>query len=789
MAIIRLDQITRAMELSDLIIGARPGISDLQDAAVRIRPDALFLTLLRAFPTSLSGSDRANIRSALSITTGSSGTNWSIGSAAPSGGSNSDWYLRTGSTDPGIYYRSSGVWALAIPIEAGTDEDEVNRLIDAARRILLDTPASADTLDKLILHPATGDAFLTEPRIVAGTPAIASFEAFTRTGYLGVFGVDPDSTTVGNWYFNRNSHRPRVLTDLDPTAAVRLSWGDVTFGVVIPPPTPNYLGEFADDTAASTAPGAVVGSLYYQTTVTPENEDGELRRVRSITPATSPTTVYDLVRVADAKDIARLREADQELRDQTQATRQSLIDEGQQRMLGDDLQSVMVNTAASYNGTLDSQRGSAQPLILEVGANIRGDRRGSAFSWDSGDILYFPPLSETPEPLFNIPEPGSGGTGLGRAAVLALFADAAQRESTDRWPKDKLPADTVYGTPSGGGNTNFIAEEVLTTTYYDTVLTAQASRDRPLFIWVTAAISGSRGGSSYSWDPQDILYVQPNSDTPIELFNLGATPDDIRLVDQRRADGDAALAARIENLDRNLSFDPPYFVRTTTDRPPARTLIIHVPPSSQPAGTTHVGLAIQGVNAAARVEVSASGAYTFTIPSTGVANISRVQSSTAQVRVTFYDAASGGNDLGYDDDVIRLVANAPSELPTDGADGEFLGHVRGAPAWVAAPGGIVVQTLTDAATITWNVDDGATADVTLGGGRTLAIPTGGVDGGVYMLRARQDSTGNRTLALNTRITRGDLDAPVLSTAANSIDLLLFTRIGTAWRFLGVRRGS
>ena len=57
------------------------------------------------------------------------------------------------------------------------------------------------------------------------------------------------------------------------------------------------------------------------------------------------------------------------------------------------------------------------------------------------------------------------------------------------------------------------------------------------------------------------------------------------------------------------------------------------------------------------------------------------------MRINFYDRASGGAPLGHDDDIIRLLATAPEELPTDGEDGELLGHAGGAPAWVAAPGG------------------------------------------------------------------------------------------------------
>ena len=99
-----------------------------------------------------------------------------------------------------------------------------------------------------------------------------------------------------------------------------------------------------------------------------------------------------------------------------------------------------------------------------------------------------------------------------------------------------------------------------------------------------------------------------------------------------------------------------------------------------------------------------------------------------------------------------------------------------------------VQALTDGATIAWNVDDGAIGTVTLAGNRTLAVPTGGYDGFVALLRVTQDSTGSRTLTLNTRINRGAQDAPELSTAGGDVDLLFFTRVGAAWFYIGIVKG-
>ena len=94
------------------------------------------------------------------------------------------------------------------------------------------------------------------------------------------------------------------------------------------------------------------------------------------------------------------------------------------------------------------------------------------------------------------------------------------------------------------------------------------------------------------------------------------------------------------------------------------------------------------------------------------------------------------------------------------------------------------QDLTSASTITWNVSNGTVADLTLGHNVTLTI-SGGVDGDTAMLRCLQDSTGSRTLTLNSSIQRGGRDAPVLNTGGGERDYLLFTRVGSTWIYLGI----
>ncbi len=86
-------------------------------------------------------------------------------------------------------------------------------------------------------------------------------------------------------------------------------------------------------------------------------------------------------------------------------------------------------------------------------------------------------------------------------------------------------------------------------------------------------------------------------------------------------------------------------------------------------------------------------------------------------------------------------------------------------------------TLTDAATIAWNLNTQQKAKVTLGANRTLGAPTNMVNGGEYSLIVVQDGTGGRTLAYNA-VFKWSGGAPVLSTAIGAIDVLFFESDGT-----------
>lgn len=79
--------------------------------------------------------------------------------------------------------------------------------------------------------------------------------------------------------------------------------------------------------------------------------------------------------------------------------------------------------------------------------------------------------------------------------------------------------------------------------------------------------------------------------------------------------------------------------------------------------------------------------------------------------------------------------------------------------------------LTDAATIAVDATRKELFKVTLGGNRTLANPTGLVDGQRLAFQIKQDATGSRTLAYGSLFKFPNGIAPVLSTAAGAIDVL------------------
>lgn len=89
------------------------------------------------------------------------------------------------------------------------------------------------------------------------------------------------------------------------------------------------------------------------------------------------------------------------------------------------------------------------------------------------------------------------------------------------------------------------------------------------------------------------------------------------------------------------------------------------------------------------------------------------------------------------------------------------------------------QTLTDAATVSWDAAGGISAQVTLGGNRTMESPQNPVPGKLHTLHVIQDGTGSRTLTWQSAYKFAGGSAPTLSTAAGARDVLVFACISVS----------
>ena len=102
-------------------------------------------------------------------------------------------------------------------------------------------------------------------------------------------------------------------------------------------------------------------------------------------------------------------------------------------------------------------------------------------------------------------------------------------------------------------------------------------------------------------------------------------------------------------------------------------------------------------------------------------------------------------------------------------------------------GGAVISeaTLTDGATISWDVSTKSVAKVTLGGNRTLSAPSNALDEGQFVsLLVIQDGTGSRTLTWNAVYEFASDTAPTLTTTGGKGDLFVFRYNGTKWLEVG-----
>ena len=91
-----------------------------------------------------------------------------------------------------------------------------------------------------------------------------------------------------------------------------------------------------------------------------------------------------------------------------------------------------------------------------------------------------------------------------------------------------------------------------------------------------------------------------------------------------------------------------------------------------------------------------------------------------------------------------------------------------------APVHQIITSITDATSVVMNMGTNNQFSITLAGNRTLAAPTNLTTGQTGHIYFNQDGTGSRTMGYNAVFKFPGGTDPTLSTAANAVDLLVFS---------------
>ena len=239
-----------------------------------------------------------------------------------------------------------------------------------------------------------------------------------------------------------------------------------------------------------------------------------------------------------------------------------------------------------------------------------------------------------------------------------------------------------------------------------------------------------------------------------------------------------------------------------------------------PHGTGDVVLKADTVtvgDAAAAATLRSSGAGTLTVTTGGATDlILSTNNGTTSGTVTITDGANGainltpngtGNVQLYADEVTigdsgataTLTSNGTGDLLlntnsgtnssaiqiTDAANGDITFTNNGSGNVVFNDAAYNPETsLTDAATITWDVQAMPITKVTLGANRIVGLPTNGAAGQFISLLVIQDGTGSRTLTWNAVFEFPSDTAPTLTTTADLGDLFVFRYHNSKWLQVG-----
>ncbi len=160
--------------------------------------------------------------------------------------------------------------------------------------------------------------------------------------------------------------------------------------------------------------------------------------------------------------------------------------------------------------------------------------------------------------------------------------------------------------------------------------------------------------------------------------------------------------------------------------------------------------------------------FTYVLPGSYLSGLSGLTAGTTY----FLDPTTAGTMTATEPTTNGQVSK-PIFRALSTTTGQFIDY-RGLVIAQGSAGQKRVTVITDAATLTPNVDTTDIATVTIAGNRTVAAPTGTpMDGQQLLFRIKQDATGSRTLTWNA-IYRFAAGVPtVLTAAANKTDYVGF----------------
>ena len=179
------------------------------------------------------------------------------------------------------------------------DDDDDYHFRPVPHRVLIDVPASDDTVDKII--ESRSQLYTTRDRVVhEATPAQVDFEnvRFDLGYFSDESALDATFYAVGRFYYNFAKYTPRVVAYVSGNAGPK-HWVDARAQDLVANITGD-VGHYSDDSEAEPHIEAV-GNVYYSERLR------RYRRATSITPGQGRVVVKERLRLANEDDIADLQ--------------------------------------------------------------------------------------------------------------------------------------------------------------------------------------------------------------------------------------------------------------------------------------------------------------------------------------------------------------------------------------------------------------------------------------------------------------------------------------------------